>query len=96
MMTQRIIPQSVQHAYRLLYRHGLQAIQYSTPARYLLVRTLRASFRSPDEQFEPQRIANTLAFLQRASMVTGFEHKIVRNLLLTRFWEQPQFHSSKK
>lgn len=83
-------PQTVVHAYRHFYRQGLKAIHYSTPSRHILVKTLRSSFRSssPDD-FNPQRVSNTLRFLQRATDVAGIEHKILKNLMITRYWEQP-------
>lgn len=77
------------HAYRHLYRQGLKAIQYSTPSRYMLLKSLRQSYRSsPSEEFDPAKINNTLRFLERATEVAGMEHKILKNLLLARYWEQ--------
>ena len=90
MTADRIQPQTIVHAYRHLYRQGLKAIQYSTPARHVLRSTMRDSFRSTRDKFDPSRIANTLRFLERATNMTGFEHKIVKNLLLARYWELPQ------
>lgn len=79
---------TVIHAYRHLYRQGLKVIRYSKPARYTLRTILRTAFRSsPREQFDASRVANTLRFLERAAGTTSFEHKIVKNLLLTRYWE---------
>ncbi|KAE8348404.1 hypothetical protein BDV28DRAFT_143568 [Aspergillus coremiiformis] len=86
-MDQRAIVQ----AYRHLYQQGLKVVNYSTPSRHVLLRTLRSSFRSSSHNdFDPQRIANTLRFLQRAADITGLEHKIVKNLMIVRYWEQPQ------
>ncbi|PWY81777.1 DUF1763-domain-containing protein [Aspergillus heteromorphus CBS 117.55] len=83
-------PKMVINAYRHLYRQGLKAVNYSTPARHVLQNTLRSSFRSSSlEELNPQRIANTLRFLQRAADVAGLEHKIVRNLMVIKYWEQP-------
>lgn len=80
-------------AYRHLYRQSLKAVRYSTPARHVLVRTLRSSFRStPISEFDSLKIANTLGFLRRASDIMGLEHKIVKNLLMVRYWEQPHVH----
>lgn len=77
-------------AYRHLYRQGLKVINYSTPARHVLLRTLRLSFRSSEpKDFDQVKIANTLRFLERAADMTGIEHKIVKNLMLVRYWEQP-------
>ncbi|KAE8307107.1 DUF1763-domain-containing protein [Aspergillus transmontanensis] len=82
---------AVIQAYRHLYRQGLRVINYSTPSRHVLLRTLRSSFRSSSHHdFEPHRIANTLRFLQRATDAAGVEHKIVKNLMMVRYWEQPQ------
>ncbi|KLJ10322.1 hypothetical protein EMPG_14303 [Blastomyces silverae] len=82
---------AVLHAYRHLYRTGLQAVRYSSPARHVLLWTLRKSFRNgaPNE-FDPRRVVNTLEFLRLASSSTSTEHKIVKNLLHVRFWQQPQ------
>lgn len=81
----------VLHAYRHLYRQGLKVIRYSTPSRHVLRSTLRKAFRSSETRdFDPSRIANTLRFLERATEVAGLEHKIVRNLLLTRYWQVPE------
>ena len=84
------VSQQVLHAYRHLYRQGLKVIRYSTPGRHVLRSTLRTAFRSESGHFDPCRIANTIRFLERATEVTGFEHKIVRNLLLAKYWEVPQ------
>jgi hypothetical protein len=82
---------AVVQAYRHLYRQGLKVINYSTPSRHVLLRTLRLSFRSSSyHDFDPRRIANTLCFLQRAADVAGLEHKIMKNLMMVRYWEQPQ------
>ncbi|GKZ82552.1 hypothetical protein AnigIFM56816_007373 [Aspergillus niger] len=82
---------TVVHAYRHLYRQGLKAINYSTPARHVLRHSLRSAFRSSSpEELNPRRIANTLQFLQRAADVAGLEHKIVKNLMMMKYWEQPQ------
>ncbi|CAG8302510.1 unnamed protein product [Penicillium salamii] len=80
---------AVVHAYRHLYRQGLKAIHYSTPARYLLLQTLRNAYRcSPVEAFNATRIDNTIRFLERATEVAGMEHRILKNLLMARYWEQ--------
>lgn len=82
---------AVIHAYRHLYRQGLKALHYSVPARYILLRTLRSGFRlsSPNE-FNQQKIANTERFLRKATDFAGLEHKILKNLMIIRYWEQPQ------
>lgn len=84
-------------AYRHLYRQGLKAIRYSSPSRHVLLRILRSSFRSRcRSEFDPQRITNTLLFLQRASATASIEHKILKNLILVRYWEQPQVWKARK
>lgn len=76
------------HAYRHLYRHGLRAVQFSKPARYTLRDRIRLSFRRGSAvDFEPERVANTLEFLQYATRENGLEHKIVKNLLFV-WWQQ--------
>ncbi|KAJ5689758.1 hypothetical protein N7462_004150 [Penicillium macrosclerotiorum] len=81
--------QYVVHAYRHLFKQGLKVTRHATPARHVLRTILRSAFRSPSrEDFDPSRIANTLRFLERAANTTGFEHKIVKNLLLARYWER--------
>jgi hypothetical protein len=88
---------AVIHAYRRLYRQGLKLINYSAPSRQVLLRTLRSAFlSSPARDFDPKKVANTLRFLQRASDVAGLEHKIVKNLLMVRYWEQPQVRKDVK
>ena len=75
-------------AYRNLYRHGLQAVQYSKPARYALRDILREAFgKSPASEFEANRIGNTILFLQNAAKSKGMEHKIVKGLIFVR-WSQ--------
>jgi hypothetical protein len=78
---------AVLHAYRHLFRQGLKAIRYSAPGRYTLRTIIRRSFRSPSEQFDASRIANTLRFLERATAAANMEHRIVKNILITRYWE---------
>ena len=86
-----VSPREVVHAYRHLYRQGLKAIRYATPSRHVLRTTLRTAFHaSPPTEFDPSRIANTLRFLERAADMTGLEHRILKNLLLSRYWELPQ------
>ncbi|KAK2805953.1 hypothetical protein FQN50_005968 [Emmonsiellopsis sp. PD_5] len=86
------VPRSLalRHAYRHLYRTGLQAVRYAKPQRFVLRGILRSSFRkgAPSE-FDPQRIVNTLAFLKLSSASASTEHKIIKNLLHVRFWQQP-------
>lgn len=89
--SQVVSNQAIVHAYRHLYRQGLRVIRYSTPGRHVLRSILQTSFRSaPREEFNPSRIVNTIRFLERAATVTGYEHKIVKNLLFARYWELPR------
>ncbi len=79
---------AIVHAYRHLYRHGLRAVQFSKPARYTLRDRLRSAFRKGSvADFEPERIRNTVEFLQYATRESGLEHKIVKNLLFV-WWNQ--------
>lgn len=75
------------HAYRLLHKSGLHAVQYSTPARQMLRATLNDAFRnSPSTDFVPKRIENTVVFLQNAAKARGMEHRILKNILHVRYW----------
>jgi hypothetical protein len=86
-----IAKEAITVAYRQLYRQSLKAVNYSTPSRHIILRILRSSFRSgAPGDFDPQKVANTLRFLRHASECTGLEHKILKNLLMVRYWEQPQ------
>ena len=79
--------QDILHAYRHLYRAALKAVHYSSPAKYEIRDAMRSSFRNERaEEFDQQKISNTLAFLRRAETHTGIEHKILRNVLHVRYW----------
>ncbi|KAF2396590.1 DUF1763-domain-containing protein [Trichodelitschia bisporula] len=74
--------------YRHLLRGGYHAVQYSTPARYVLRDRLRLNFRQgKPEDFERWRVDNTLELLANAAKHHGLEHKLVRSLLMTWYWE---------
>lgn len=78
---------AISSAYRRLLRTSLQAVQYSTPARYQVKDILRDSFRnSSAAAFIPRRIENTIGFLEKAVEHNGLEHKILRNILHVRYW----------
>ncbi|KAF2102419.1 DUF1763-domain-containing protein [Rhizodiscina lignyota] len=78
-------------AYRNLYRQGLRAVQYSLPARITLRDRIRRAFRRGDPaDFDQNRVNNTLVFLSAATVVAGVEHHVLRNLLLTWFYEPDQ------
>ena len=90
-------------AYRYLLRAGLRAVQFSKPARYIIVAQLREAFRdsSPEAlatrraQFKPDRIRRTVWFLNAAAKEKGFEHKIVKGLMHTS-WSRRQAGSTYK
>jgi hypothetical protein len=79
---------AVVQAYRDLYRHGLRAVQYSQPARFILRDRLRRAFReSPITDYEELRIRNTITFFKAAAMDRGMESKIIKNLSHVWFHE---------
>lgn len=79
---------SQRSAYRRLYRTALQAVRYSTPARYQVRSILRDSFRNlTPAAFSQRRIENTISFLKQAGNHNGYEHKILRNILHVRYWK---------
>ncbi|OKL60593.1 hypothetical protein UA08_04355 [Talaromyces atroroseus] len=83
------------HAYRHLFQKGLQAVRHAPPARNVLRGQLRSSFRSGDRSdFDPEKIARTLEFLDRAAESNSYEHKIIKNLLHVRYFEQPSMRKS--
>ncbi|ETS78761.1 hypothetical protein PFICI_08614 [Pestalotiopsis fici W106-1] len=75
----------VLHAYRHLYRHGLRAIQFSKPARFVLRDRLRAAFREKGAQLDQAGVAKTLQFFEAAQGSRGLEHKVLKNLLFVAF-----------
>jgi hypothetical protein len=77
------------HAYRHLYRGLLRGVMFSKPARYIARDALRDAFRTDTpSMFNQQRIDNTVEFLGYAAKETGMEHKILRNLLLMKWWQR--------
>ena len=75
-------------SYRNLYRHGLHAVQYAAPARYTLRILLENEYRTGNAaDYDAQKIKNTLTFLKGAAKEKGLEHKILKNLLHTWYWE---------
>jgi len=85
------------HAYRQLYRGLLHAVQYSKPSRYLARDQLRLAFRKGDPaSFDQQKIIRTVEFLKYAARERGLEHKIVKNLFLTKYWEGREEHNLQK
>ena len=81
--------QAILSAYRHLYRSALRAIHYSSPARHVVRETIRNAFRTESAyNFSLQRVKNTEDFLKRAEQDTGMEHRILKNLLHVRYWQQ--------
>jgi len=79
-------PLEAVHAYRHLYRGLLHAVQYSKPARYVARNQLRDAFRKDHPStFNKERIERTVEFLSLAAKESGLEHKIVKNLLHTKY-----------
>lgn len=83
----RTQPLSIHSAYRQLLKTSLQAVRFSTPARYQIRNIIREAFRdSSSSTFNERQIKNTVAFLEQAREHNGFEHKILRNILHVRYW----------
>jgi len=86
----------VARAYRQLYQHGLRAVRYSGPARYTIRDRLRVAFRKGRlADFDPFRIQNTIQFLHGAARESSLEHKVLRSLLHTWYWEAYEFRSTR-
>ena len=80
--------QQIVTSYRNLYRHALRAVQYSSPARFTVRALLRNAYRTgKPTDYDDDKINNTITFLQGAATEKGLEHRIVKNLLLTWWWE---------
>lgn len=80
-------PEIIQ-AYRQLFRQSLRAMQYSSPARYVVRDQLNYAFRrSTAAEFNADAIKNTVHFLENASKERGLEHHILKNLLHVRWWD---------
>ncbi|MCJ1468957.1 hypothetical protein MMC07_007587 [Pseudocyphellaria aurata] len=78
----------VRDSYRRLYRHGLRAVQYSVPGRYVVRDELRQAFRSSSaKDFDREKINATVAFLKSATKETGTANKILKNLIHAWWWE---------
>ena len=76
------------HSYRALYRHALQAVQYSSPARQTLRNHLQLAYRNnAPEDFDSFKINNTIEFLQHATRETGLEHRMLKTLLHVWWWQ---------
>lgn len=82
-------PTTVPHAYRHLLRGLLRSVQYSKPSRYIVLDRLRSAFRTNSaNEFEPQKIARTLEFLDGATKTKGLEHRVLKNLCLVWYWRK--------
>lgn len=75
-------------AYRHIYQLSLRAVHYSKPARFTILDRLRRAFREghPND-YDPKRIRNTCQFLYCAYDNDSLEHKVLRSLLFTWYWE---------
>ena len=80
--------QAIVQAYRSLYRKALHAVQYSSPARHVIKATLEKAFRGGRvSDYNATRVGNTILFLDNAAKYAGIEHRILKNLLIVRWWE---------
>ena len=80
--------QEIVRSYRRLYRHAMYAVQYATPARYTVKLLLENAYRTGNAaDFDAQKINNTITFLDGAAKEKGLEHKILKNLLHTWYWQ---------
>ena len=80
--------QEIVSSYRHLYRHAMYAVQYAVPARHTLRVLLRNAYRTGNAaDFDAQRINNTVTFLEGAAKERGLEHRLLKNLLHTWFWD---------
>jgi hypothetical protein len=75
------------HAYRRLLRAGLRAVQFSQPSSATITAQLRAGFRDPKGEFDPERVRKTVWFLNAAAQQRGLEHRILKNLCRVQ-WER--------
>ncbi|KAK6583311.1 hypothetical protein PZA11_004387 [Diplocarpon coronariae] len=87
-------PSSIEliHAYRHLYRGLLHAVRFAKPSRYIARDQLRNAFRNEhSSNFDKQKVERTIEFLQYAAQEKGLEHRIVKSLLHTRYWEVREY-----
>jgi len=88
--------QQIIYAYRILYRGLLHAVQYSKPARYIARDELRKAFRKEHpSSFNQGKIDRTVEFLRLAAREKGLEHRLVRNLLHTAYWQKHAYTKAK-
>ena len=82
-------------SYRRLYRHGLQAVQYSSPSRHTLKDRLQRAYRNGTAaDFDAEKIENTIEFLRNAAKEKCIEHRIVKSLLHVWWWEKLQRYAN--
>jgi hypothetical protein len=82
-------PREIINAYRNLYRGLLHAVQYSKPARYIARDQLRNAFRKEHpSSFNQEKIDRTVEFLGFAAKERGLEHRLVKSLIHTAYWEK--------
>lgn len=87
--------QDIVSAYRNLYRVSLRAIQFAKPARFVLRHRLRTRFREGAiEDFDADKIARTLEFLEHARTSRGLEHKLLKNILFVWGKKRDAIHLS--
>lgn len=79
-------------AYRHLYRNALKAVMHSQPGSSVVRDLLRTSFRDKNkaQQLDPRAVSRTGYFLHKAATENGIEHKILKNLLLCKYWKDQQ------
>ncbi|EER28182.1 hypothetical protein D8B26_006856 [Coccidioides posadasii str. Silveira] len=77
-------------SYRHLYRTALRTVRYTKPERVNVRNILRSAFRSgSSEDFSPQRIINTIRFIDRGKQPGTTERKILKNLTRVNFYRGP-------
>jgi len=82
-------------AYRSLYRMSLRAVQFAKPARFVLRDRLRTGFREGAiADFDADKIARTLEFLDHARTARGLEHKLLKNILMVWGKRKDVIHQS--
>ena len=82
------LKEKILYSYRQVYKEAFRAIRYASPSRYTLRKVINNAFRTaPLSEFNPEKISNTIKFLHNASKENGLEHKIVKSLLHTWWFE---------
>lgn len=78
---------TLHEAYRNMLRRSYKAVAYAQPAKTTVRNLLRASFRDPNGTLDPKLLNRMGWFLHNAAKENGLEHRIVKNLLLVKFWK---------